>query len=78
MDRTVTTMGYDKVQIVRVEKGPIARRYGLAMGSVSLLSSIGGGNVTSGYFPEEQLDRVHELVMERMANGKYDYHMNEV
>lgn len=77
MDRTVTTMSYDKVQIVRVEKGPIARRYGLATGSVSLLSSTGGGNVTSGYFPEDQLDRVHELVMERMMNGKYDYHKNE-
>ncbi|MDD1771774.1 MAG: PH domain-containing protein [Methanomassiliicoccales archaeon] len=77
MDRSVTTMSYDKVQIVRVEKGPIARRYGLAIGSVSLLSSIGGGNVISGYFPEEQLDRVHKIVMERMTNGKYDYHKNE-
>ena len=78
LDRTVTTMSYDKVQIVRVEKGPVARRYGLATGSVSLLSSTGGGNVTSGYFPEEQLDRVYELVMERMSNGRYDYRLNEI
>jgi putative membrane protein len=78
MDRQMTTMSYDKVQIVNISKGPLASRYGLAVGSISLLSSIGGVKVSSGYFTEEQLNRVHRIVMERLSNGKYDYHANEV
>ncbi|HSV42359.1 MAG TPA: PH domain-containing protein [Methanomassiliicoccales archaeon] len=78
MDRRMTTMSYDKVQIVDISKGPLARRYGLAVGSISLLSSAGGVTVSSGYFPEERLNQVHEIVMERLSNGKYDHRKNEV
>ncbi len=78
MDRKMTTMSYDKVQIVNISKGPLARRYGLAVGSIFLLSSIGSVNVSSGYFPEDQLNRVHEIVMERLSNGEYDPRANDI
>ena len=78
MDRTVITISYDKVQIVNISKGPLARRFGLAVGSVSLLASVGGSTVFSGYFPEKHLNRIYELVMERLSDGKYDYRASRV
>ncbi|MFA5312204.1 MAG: PH domain-containing protein [Methanomassiliicoccales archaeon] len=78
VDRRRTTMCYDKVQIVSVSKGPLARRFGLAVGSISLLSSKGGVSVSSGYFSETDLNKVHETVMQRLVNGKYDPRANEI
>ncbi|MCE5296606.1 MAG: PH domain-containing protein [Euryarchaeota archaeon] len=78
VDRRRTTMCYDKVQIVNVSKGPLARRFGLAVGSISLLSSKGSVSVSSGYFTEADLNKVHETVMQRLVNGKYDHRANEI
>jgi len=64
-DRCMTTMSYDKVQIATVSKGPIARHFDLAVGSVALLSSVGGVVVSSGYYEEAQLNRISEKVMEQ-------------
>ncbi|OPY34581.1 MAG: Bacterial membrane flanked domain protein [Methanomassiliicoccales archaeon PtaU1.Bin124] len=72
VDRKETTMLYDKVQMVTVSKGPVAKRYELAVGKVSLLTATGGANVSSGYFPEAQLNKVHKIVMARLADGRYE------
>jgi len=78
LDRETVVMSYDKVQMVRVTKGPIARRFGVSRGTVHLLSSTGSKSISSGLFSEEQLDRIGDTVMERMASGKYDHRLNGI
>jgi len=45
----------------------------LARINVSLLSSMGKMKIQSGYFERDMLDKVSDIVLERLANGKYDY-----
>jgi len=78
VDREAVVMNYDKVQMVRIEKGPIARIFNVARGSVYMLSSTGGASISSGYFPESRLAAVGEIVMERIASGEYDYRENSI
>ena len=78
VDRETVVMNYDKVQMVRVERGPVARIFGVARGKVYLLSAIGGASVSSGYFSEERLGVIGETVMERIASGEYDYRKNRI
>jgi len=78
LDRETVVMSYDKVQMVQVTKGPIARRFGVSRGTVHLLSSTGSKSITSGLFPEDHLDRIGDIVMERMASGKYDRRLNGI
>ncbi len=78
LDRETVVMSYDKVQMVRVTKGPIARRFGVSRGTVHLLSSTGSKSISSGLFSEDQLNRIGDIVMERMASGKYDHRLNGI
>jgi len=78
VDRETVVMNYDKVQMVRIEKGPIARIFNVARGSVYMLSSTGSASISSGYFPENRLAAVGEIVMERIASGEYDYRKNSI
>jgi len=72
LDRETVIMSYDKVQMVWVVRGPIARRFDVASATVYMLSSTGTKNVSSGLFPESELKRIGDIVMERIASGKYD------
>jgi putative membrane protein len=74
LDRQTVIMKYDKVQMVEVTRGLIARHLDLATCSVSVLSSLGGAKVVSGNFAPEDLEQISETVMERIRTGKYDYH----
>jgi len=78
VDRETVTMNYDRVQMVVTVKGPIARLFDVARGNIYLLSSIGGSSITSGYFPERDLNTIGEIVMERIASGDYDYRKNSL
>jgi putative membrane protein len=78
LDRETVVMSYDKVQIVHVIKGPLARRFGVSRARVFLLSSVGTRTISSGLFPESQLDEVGEVVLERIATGKYDHRVSGV
>jgi len=78
VDRETVVMNYDMVQMVRIEKGPIARIFNVARGSVYMLSSTGSASISSGYFPENRLAAVGEIVMERIASGEYDYRENSI
>lgn len=78
VDRETVVMNYDKVQMVRIEKGPVARFFNVARGSVYMLSSTGSASISSGYFPESRLAAVGETVMERIASGEYDYRKNSI
>jgi len=78
LDRETVVMSYDKVQMVQVTKGPIARRFGVSRGTVHLLSSTGSKSITSGLFPEDHLDRIGDIVMERISSGKYDHRLNGI
>ena len=78
VDRETVVMNYDKVQMVRVTQGPVARLFGVARARVHLLSSTGGTSISSGYFPGSRLGAVGEIVMERIASGEYDYRKNSI
>jgi len=78
VDRETVTMNYDRVQMVVTVKGPIARLFDVARGKIYLLSSTGGSSITSGYFPERDLNAVGEIVMARIASGDYDYRKNSL
>ncbi len=73
IDRKITTMSYDKVQISKVESGPFSRPYGLAKCNISLLSSMGSQNIYSGYFVTEDLESISEEVVARVKDGRYNY-----
>mgnify|MGYP000844604447 FL=1 len=73
VDRKITTMSYDKVQMAEVEGGPFSRPYGLARCKISLLSSIGSQNIRSGYFDAEELEAISEEVVARIKDGRYDH-----
>lgn len=78
VDRETVVMNYDKVQMVRITRGPVARIFGVARGKVYLLSAIGGASVSSGYFSGSRLGVIGEVVMERIASGEYDYRKNSI
>jgi len=78
VDRETVVMGYDRVQMIGVTQGPVARLFGVARARVHLLSSTGGTSVSSGYFPGVRLGVIGETVMERVASGEYDWRKNSV
>ncbi|PKL58383.1 MAG: hypothetical protein CVV34_02575, partial [Methanomicrobiales archaeon HGW-Methanomicrobiales-5] len=78
VDRETVVMSYDRVQMVRVERGPVAGFFGVARARVYLLSSTGGTSISSGYFFENRLGAIGETVMERIASGEYDWRRNSV
>lgn len=78
LDRETVIMSYDKVQMVHVIKGPLARRFDVSWGKVYMLSSIGGKVVPSGLFSEAQLNRIIDIIMDRMASGKYDHRLSGI
>ncbi|MGI5938718.1 PH domain-containing protein, partial [Methanoculleus thermophilus] len=78
VDRETVVMNYDKVQMVRITQGPVARHFGVARGKVYMLSSTGGASVSSGYFPKSRLNSIGQRVMERIASGEYDYRKNSI
>ena len=77
IDRETIVMNYDKVQMVWITQGPIARIFGLFRGSVYMLSSIGSSSVTSGYFPRNRLESINETVMARIARGRCGHHRKD-
>ncbi|QYZ78604.1 hypothetical protein E2N92_03770 [Methanofollis formosanus] len=78
VDRETVVMNYDKVQMVWIAEGPVARVFGVSRGSVYMLSSTGSSSIMSGYFPESHLNRINEIVMGRIAGGRYDYRLNSI
>jgi putative membrane protein len=78
VDRETVVMNYDKVQMVRITQGPVARLFGVARGRVYLLSAVGGASVSSGYFAGSRLAAIGETVMERIASGEYDWRKNSI
>ena len=64
---------YDKVQICSVRSGIIQRMFGVGRCTVSLMSSRGANNLTSGIFDRDELDKVSLEVMARIRDGRYDY-----
>lgn len=73
LDRKITTMSYDKVQMAHVKSGPFSRPFGLAKCNISLLSSVGSQNIYSGYFNVEDLEAISEEVIARIKDGRYSY-----
>ena len=72
-DRETDFIRYDKVQMTRVSNGPIQRRFGVSRCTVSLMSSMGAKNITSGVFFTDELERVSDEIMARIRDGRYDY-----
>ena len=66
VDRSTNTINYDKVQIVSIRSGLIAKRLGLAKCSVKMLSSLGSKKVVTGYFRQEELAAIAERMIEKV------------
>lgn len=66
VDQETVTMNYDKVQIIEIRSGLPAKRKGLAKCSASVLSATGGQRISSGFFPEEELAKVADVMLERV------------
>ena len=77
VDRQIVTMQYDRVQILTVSASPIARRFGLARGSIRLLAAMGTRNIKTGFFMKEDLDEIGDIMLERLKNG-YDHKKNSI
>ncbi len=65
LDRETIIMSYDKVQMVHVVRGPLARYFDVSSAKVFMLSSTGTSSISSGLFPEDRLERIGDIVMER-------------
>ncbi len=76
VDRETSIVSYDRVQIIETRSSHIARHFDLAKCKISLLSSMGERNITSGYFYENELSKVSDRIMERLRDGEYDYRLN--
>jgi len=72
VDREEVQVMYDRVQVFSRSAWPTARRLGLSRGRADLLSTQGKRSVTTGYFADERLDRVHERMAERLRTGECD------
>ena len=66
MDRSTNIINYDKVQIVSIRAGMIAKRLGLAKCTVRMLSSVGSKAVVTGYFKESELAAIAERMIEKV------------
>jgi uncharacterized membrane protein YdbT with pleckstrin-like domain len=78
IDREKDIIQFDRVQISRLDSGFIARRYGLAKCRVSVLSSAGSADIKSGYFDERELSKISSIMLERIANGEYDFRKSSI
>ena len=66
MDRSTNIINYDKVQIVSIRSGLVAKRLGLAKCTVRMLSSVGSKAVVTGYFTESELAAIAERMIEKV------------
>ena len=79
IDREMTIMKYDRVQMAAERSGPISRHYGLAQCDVSFLSALGSvGKAQSGYMKADEARYISDTVMARIRDGRYDYRSNEI
>lgn len=78
VDRETTIINYDRVQVINIASSRIAYHFGLAKCKISLLSSMGERTITSGYFPESELSKIAERIIERISTGEYDYRLNGI
>lgn len=76
IDRSIVTVQYDRIQICDVSAGPMPRRFGMARGTMSILATTGNIGITTGFFMKDELEKISEITMERLSNGKYDYEKN--
>ena len=73
LDREMSIVSYDRVQIIEIRASHIARHFDLAKCKISLLSSVGERNISSGYFYEADLSKISDRILERLCDGEYDY-----
>lgn len=63
MFRSVTTVPYGRVQSVKIDEGPVDRRYGLA--KLTFSTAADGSGVTLPGLPREEAERLRALLSER-------------
>ncbi len=68
---------YDKVQFTQIVSGPLDRAFGVACCKVSLMSSIGYKEISSGLFEPEDLKQIPDEIMARIHDGRYDHRRYE-
>ena len=63
MFRSVTTVPYGRVQSVKIDEGPVDRRYGLAR--ITLTTAAAGSTLTIPGLPKAEAERMRTLLSER-------------
>lgn len=63
MFRSVTTIPYGRIQSVKIDEGPVDRRYGLA--KITLSTAADGSTITLPGLPREEAERLRSLLTER-------------
>lgn len=63
MFRSVTTIPYGRVQSVKIDEGPVDRRYGLAQ--ITLTTAASGSTLTIPGLPKAEAERMRTLLSER-------------
>ncbi|MFC7465303.1 PH domain-containing protein [Brachybacterium sp. GCM10030252] len=63
MFRSVQTIPYGRVQSVKIDEGPVDRRYGLA--KLTVTTAAGASSVTLPGLPKEEAERLRELLTDR-------------
>ncbi len=71
LDSSEYTMQYSRVQISHSVASPRCRKHGLVKMHVSLLSSIGGRSITTGFFTKEEAEEIAEKTV-RMSGYKME------
>lgn len=77
-DRTTVIFQYDRAQISIISSGIVSKKLSLAKAKVSILASSGRKTIKSGYFGAAKLQKINEMIMERLSNGKYNYRINGI
>lgn len=63
MFREVHTIPYGRVQSVKIDEGPVDRRYGLA--KLTMSTAAAGTDVTLAGLPKDEAERLRELLTDR-------------
>ena len=62
--KSTTLLKYDKIQYVDLRQGPISRKLGLTHGYIYILAALLNRICKFGYFPQEDMDKIHQKMME--------------
>lgn len=68
VDTYTMTIQYDRIQISEISASTMVRKLGLGKCTVSLLSSAGQHSVRTGYFSDDELEKISKTMLDRLKS----------